>query len=136
MDTIFRNRWEIKTILWKILADADIASSIGGSYEKFLYNTILLAIEQMDRNSIFSKELIIKAIHWNIWFVKFLTSITKDENNPFLIKDSNNIFPNFKDNITKLKEEIDSEKYDKWLEIAKKAWKSFYWKDPIFYEGI
>jgi len=136
LDTIFRNRRNIRTVLWKILADADIALSLWGTYDEFISNDLSLALETMPQNVPLSKEFIINSIKWKKGFVNYLTSITKKPDSPFLLDETSKLFPTFKENFSKLQKEIDNNEYENWIKLTEKIWEETYWFAPIFVEDI
>jgi len=135
MWTVFNKRWEINDFNQKIIADADI-SWVWKDYNEFISDTAKLYIETLPQDSYPSREEIIKFYNNTLnWFLKYLTSITGNENNPFLLEKTNKIFPNFVRNRDQLNDDLNNNK-EKLINTVKKEWKKFYWDDLILFEEI
>ena len=128
--TIFKDRWKIYeewSLVQKVIADADIASSVATNFDKFMSDNINLLIESLPQNKFLIKKNVLELPESKKWFIAFLTGITKNNNDPFLVKETNIVFPNFTFNKKKLDEYIPDQSL---LNAFNKAWESFYWYTP------
>jgi len=133
--TIFKNRWEIKNVVWKILADADIAKSVASDVEFFVRDNARLLIESLDQDKLLTKDMILEYMKWKKNFIGYLTGITWNKDQPFLMEETNKVFPNF----VKVRDEYFKkleENPDYFIDLTRQEWSNFYWNYLILLDEI
>lgn len=129
--TIFKNRWELNDHDQMILADADIAN-IWDDYETFIRHSVKYFLETKSRHEFINKKDFFNIIkNTNLWFSKVLTTITWNDNNPFLTHEAQKAFPNFASNREKLIDALENNQ-DFLLKILQEEWKLFFKSELIF----
>lgn len=134
--TIFRERWNLSDYHQMAIADADI-SSCGKDYFSFIKSTAKLYIESLPVSDYPSKEGILKFFKEQtlFWFFWFLTRVSGDSENPFLLPKNALLFPNFPKNRDQLANDLENNQ-DSLIRIVKSEWKNFYNRELILLEDI
>jgi len=131
MATVFIERWNLKNIVEKIIADADIMSSFR-SFDNFLKDNLNLLIESLPQYEPLSRNYILKMTNKE-WFINFLRETGKWK--LFLLEESNLLVPNAEEVIVKYQKKI--EKCPEFfVQKTKKQWEKFYWDTPVLLEEI
>ena len=130
--TTFRDRKKINEkgdIFEKIIADADIARSVWGSFEDFIRKEINLFIE-INKDWTNVDEKIWGLVKSKEWFMEFLKKAGWGE--VFLLPETKKLFPYSKENLIKLQkmspEELKKKFEEEWRRFY---WYDFFWESPI-----
>jgi hypothetical protein len=134
--TIFRERGNLSDYDQIALADADI-SSVWWEYDSFLRSSAKLYIESLPVSKYPSKQWIIDFYKNQtlIWFMWFLTKVSWNQENPFLIPSNAKLFPNFSRNRDKLLSDLENNQ-NLLISTVKKEWRKFYKRSLVLLEDI
>jgi hypothetical protein len=112
LGTIFKNRWYDLRPEQLDIADADL-SKLWGDYSDFVKNSIRYLLETHPKWEISDTEIIDFFTLNQPWFFKYLTSISKRPETPFLTEWARALYPNFSRNTDFMAKEI--ELYPEWM---------------------
>ena len=127
--TTFGDRKKIHeewSIIEKVIADADIANSLGGPFKDHLRNEIQVLMEWNPPHEIITLDKVLKLPKSKEWFMEFLKRVTGG--NVFLLKETKELFPYSEENLIQLKN-LSEEKLKKAFE---EEWEKFYWYEFVF----